>query len=104
MHILCVHGVELVERWGSLSKYSQQGNERLHGIDKKVIRNSTNRGGGFSEKPENRSANFQIMRKTYRLRLLRELVAQVRSTSFHLLRSLPRFSPHEGRRARARDC
>jgi hypothetical protein len=48
IHILCAHGVMLLEEFQDLSRRCQQGIERVHGLQKLGILKCTSKGGGTS--------------------------------------------------------
>lgn len=70
LHIVICHSVMLLQRYGSISQFSQQGFEATHKWHRIVYYSSTNRDGGKGKTLESKSALLQIIYKTYRLQIL----------------------------------
>ena len=72
LHILICHYNDLVEKFGDLSKYSQQSTENYHGRQKSALRQATSHNGGRG----NKNAYQQVLLYDLRTKVLSQQLKQ----------------------------
>lgn len=83
IHVLLCHVIPMIKRVGCLSRFSQQGLEHVHLLQKTDVERSTNNGGGKSKSKSN-NLYAQMFLKGYRQRLLKLAIAQQQISSMRL--------------------
>lgn len=80
IHVVVCHSITLLDRHGSISKFSQQGFEATHAWHCKLYYSSTSHDGGVKKAGNNiNSSILQVLNKCYRIVLLQAILHSKKS-------------------------